>query len=318
MGMPVAVLPRAAARASTGCAWIRPRASVAHPLDDGRAVMLSRSLDATCAGLGRDGARVARAWSAASCAIRTRCCADLLGPLRIPQHPFAHGALRRCGAAFRADLLARRWFRDERARALFAGCAAHSILPLDAAAHRGGRRDLRRHGARRGLAGRARADPRRSRDALAELPRAASAASIETGAPRRRARAICRTRASSCSTPSPRQLARIAGDALPAGYRRRLAALPLRARRLQARLGARRADPVARSALRSRRRRCTSAARSRRSRASRARPCGAASTAERPFVLVVQQSHFDPTRAPGRQAHRLRLLPRAARLDAST
>ena len=36
---------------------------------------------------------------------------------------------------------------------------------------------------------------------------------------------------------------------------------------------------------------------------------------ERPFVLLVQQSQFDPTRAPDGQAHRLRLLPRAARLD---
>ena len=56
-----------------------------------------------------------------------------LGPLRLPRHPLA---MARFGlkALFSAEKLARRYFMHERAQALFAGLAAHSIMPLDKAA----------------------------------------------------------------------------------------------------------------------------------------------------------------------------------------
>ncbi len=55
---------------------------------------------------------------------------DLLGPLRVPQRPLA--LLRFALRALRsATGLARGHFRETRARALFAGCAAHSVLPLE-------------------------------------------------------------------------------------------------------------------------------------------------------------------------------------------
>ncbi|TFH23766.1 MAG: NAD(P)/FAD-dependent oxidoreductase [Myxococcales bacterium] len=111
-----------------GLEWIRPEASVAHPLDDGPAVMLWRSLERTCDGLGRDGRNYRRMIEPL---LRDPhgLLADAMGPLGVPDHPLR---LARFGtmALWPASWLARVAFRDERARALFAGCAAHSILPL--------------------------------------------------------------------------------------------------------------------------------------------------------------------------------------------
>jgi phytoene dehydrogenase-like protein len=108
---------------------VYPRASVAHPLDGQPAVLLVRSLEETAAGLGDD----ARAWRALfGSFVRAGddFLADLLGPLRIPRHPlllarFGLPGLLPATTAFRGG------FRGERARAVLAGCAAHSILPLD-------------------------------------------------------------------------------------------------------------------------------------------------------------------------------------------
>src|SRR5262249_22888326 len=114
--------------ADHGLTWLHPRASVAHPLDDGPAVMLPRSLERTGEGLGRD----RRAWArlvGPFLADPHALLADAMAPLRVPAHPLL---LLRFGlrAAFSANRLARLCFREERARALLAGCAAHSILPL--------------------------------------------------------------------------------------------------------------------------------------------------------------------------------------------
>jgi phytoene dehydrogenase-like protein len=112
-----------------GLRWVKPPASVAHPLDDQDAVLLRRSLSETARGLGAD-ARAYERLMAPMLADPHALLDDLLAPLRIPKHPlrmlrFGLRALRSAAA------LARGRFRDERARALFAGCAAHSILPLE-------------------------------------------------------------------------------------------------------------------------------------------------------------------------------------------
>jgi phytoene dehydrogenase-like protein len=119
--------------AAHGLEWVHPDAPLAHPLDDGTAVMLERSLDATAKGLGRDGGRwrsffgtLVERWSE----LRH----DVLAPiLHVPRHPVL---LARFGvpALLPASTLARGLFRGERARALFAGIAAHSVMPLEAAA----------------------------------------------------------------------------------------------------------------------------------------------------------------------------------------
>ena len=114
--------------AQYGLEWIRPPASVAHPLDDAPAVMLWRSMEKTCAGLGIDAARY-RALIGPFLNNPHGLLSDAMGPLGIPAHPLL---LLRFGllAMWPSTWLGRFAFRGEAARALFAGCAAHSILPL--------------------------------------------------------------------------------------------------------------------------------------------------------------------------------------------
>jgi phytoene dehydrogenase-like protein len=113
-----------------GLEWIEPPLPLAHPLDGGRAVVLRRSVDETASALGEDAEAYSRIfrplvkdWPQLE--------SSVLGPLvRIPRHPVA---LTRFGldALWPAGRFARRRFEGEPARALFAGLAAHSILPLD-------------------------------------------------------------------------------------------------------------------------------------------------------------------------------------------
>jgi phytoene dehydrogenase-like protein len=114
-----------------GLRWLQPPASIAHPLDDQPAVVLRRSLADTARGLGAD----ANAYSRLVAPFLDEPHALLegvLGPLRIPRHPLR---MLRFGlhAVRSATELARGRFQGDRARALFAGCAAHSILPLERA-----------------------------------------------------------------------------------------------------------------------------------------------------------------------------------------
>jgi phytoene dehydrogenase-like protein len=114
-----------------GLDWIEPPAALAHPLDDGTAVVLERSITATAANLGPD-ARAYRRLVAPLVPEWDDLAADALGPLiRIPRHPFVMARLGLPGV-LPARMLARIAFSGVRARALFAGLAAHSVLPLDA------------------------------------------------------------------------------------------------------------------------------------------------------------------------------------------
>ncbi len=114
-----------------GLEWVDPPIALAHPFDDGSAGVMLRSLDATAALFKADGA----AWRDlfAPHVENFEAIADeLLGPfpLPMPRHPlvlakFGLVALRSAGG------LARARFKDEPAQAIFAGMAAHSMLPLD-------------------------------------------------------------------------------------------------------------------------------------------------------------------------------------------
>ncbi|HEY4012907.1 MAG TPA: NAD(P)/FAD-dependent oxidoreductase [Polyangiaceae bacterium] len=112
-----------------GLRWMKPTASVAHPLVGQPAVLLAGSLVETAKSLGEDGAAYERLVGPLLAAPHDLL-DDVLGPLRIPKHPLR--MLRFGLEAIRsASGLARDRFSGARARALFAGCAAHSILPLD-------------------------------------------------------------------------------------------------------------------------------------------------------------------------------------------
>ncbi len=111
-----------------GLEWVLPPAAIAHPLDDAPAVMAWTSLDRTCRELGRDGAAYRRLVEP-FVDDPDSFLSDVLAPLGWPSDP---GKFVRFGAhaVWPATWLAPVLFREQRARALFAGCAAHSILPL--------------------------------------------------------------------------------------------------------------------------------------------------------------------------------------------
>lgn len=111
-----------------GLAWAHPELPVAHPLDSSDAVLVHRDIDCTAAGLGRD----TRAWRmlvGATARAGDPLVDSLLSPLSFPQAPIA--ALRYgVTGILPATTLARTAFRAPRARALLAGMAAHSVLDL--------------------------------------------------------------------------------------------------------------------------------------------------------------------------------------------
>jgi phytoene dehydrogenase-like protein len=112
-----------------GLEWANPPAPLAHPLDDGTAVVLHQSLDETVRSLGADGDGYRRL--VGDLVARWQdLLHDAFAPLGIPKHPvfFAKFGMR---AIRPATSLARSYFKTERGRALFAGLAAHSILPLE-------------------------------------------------------------------------------------------------------------------------------------------------------------------------------------------
>jgi len=112
-----------------GLRWLRPGISVAHPLDDAPAVLLERSLGETARGLEGD-ARTYERIFAPFLRNPQALLDDLMGPLRIPKHPLL---LARFGlpGLLPAVTALRAAFRGPRAQALLAGCAGHSVLPLE-------------------------------------------------------------------------------------------------------------------------------------------------------------------------------------------
>jgi phytoene dehydrogenase-like protein len=111
-----------------GLQWIQPPLALAHPLDDGTAAVLSRSMEDTCGRLGSDATAYRRLMSPLA-ANWSHLVQDVLGPPRAPKHPLT---LARFGWNAWRDVrsLARR-FSGPHARALLAGLAAHSMLPLE-------------------------------------------------------------------------------------------------------------------------------------------------------------------------------------------
>ncbi len=111
--------------------WIEPPAACAHPLDDGTAVMLEHSIADTVADLDAADRGKYRSLLEPLAERFADLAEDILGPIQhMPRHPLL---LARFGlsALLPAASLARSRFSGVRARALFAGMAAHSVLPLE-------------------------------------------------------------------------------------------------------------------------------------------------------------------------------------------
>ncbi|MFN2427177.1 MAG: phytoene desaturase family protein [Candidatus Binatia bacterium] len=274
-----------------GLRWLHGAASAAHPLDNEPAVLLRRSLDETADDVGADGEAYRRLF-APFLHKPHELLADLMGPLRVPRHPLR---LARFGlpGLLPVTMLARGLFRDPRARALLAGCAAHSVLPLEKpltaavamifalAAHmedwpvaEGGSRSIS--------------------DALASYLRQLGV-HIETGRRVRSMHDLPESRVVLFDT-SPDQLADIAESTLPGSYLRRL-------RRYRYGPGAFKLDWALSGPIPWRDPRCLEA--STVHVGGTLEEIAAAEAAvwqgqhpERPFVMVVQQSQFDSLRAP--------------------
>jgi phytoene dehydrogenase-like protein len=115
--------------ASRGLTWLQPAVDCAHPLDDGSAGLLHRSIDRTTEGLALDGQRWRRMFGPMASHIDDLL-ADATQPLlRVPRHPLL---MARFGAAafLPATAVARMW-REEHTKALWAGVAAHARYRLD-------------------------------------------------------------------------------------------------------------------------------------------------------------------------------------------
>ena len=112
-----------------GLEWVHPEAPLAHPFDDGTAAVLERSIPATAAAFGPDAGAYRRLMEPLA-ADAGRIAGLFVGNLEVPRHPFAlatAGVRSLRSARGLADAL----FESEKARGLFAGNAAHSFLPLE-------------------------------------------------------------------------------------------------------------------------------------------------------------------------------------------
>lgn len=201
-----------------GLQWIQPEIPVAHPLPGGRAAALRRSIDGTAEELGADGGAYrklmepfTRDWE--------KLAGEFLQPMiHLPRHPFL---LLRFGmqAIRSARSLATGAFRGEPARALFAGLAAHSVLPLDAPASAA-------FGLVLGAMGHAVGWPmpgggaQRISDALAAYLRELGG-TIKTGTKVKTLHQLPRTPAVLLDVP-PRAALEIAGHRMPPSYRKKL------------------------------------------------------------------------------------------------
>ena len=203
--------------ADLGVRFRQPGSPLAHPLDDGDAAVLERSVSETAEGLGGDAKAYTRLMEPLA-RNTDKLIKDILGPLRIPHHPIS---LARFGlsAVRSAYGLANARFDEPRARALFAGIAAHSMLSLR-------RPPTAAYGLLLGLVGHCYGWPtieggaQKLTDALVAYlsglgGRIVTDHRIETLRELPRARAVL-------FDLTPKQVVAIAGDDLPARYRSRL------------------------------------------------------------------------------------------------
>lgn len=278
-----------------GLAWIEPELPLAHPLDDGTAVGLHRSIAATAAGLGADGEAYRRLYEPL---VRhwQPLMDEVLQPLvHVPRHPLV---LARFGwqAVRSAWMLADAWFTEAPARALFGGQAAHAILPFDqlVSASFGLVLSVLGHGVGwplpRGGAG-------RIADAMAAYLLDLGG-DIKTDMQVRALDELPPARAVLLDL-TPRQLLRLAGDRLPPAYRARL-------ERFRYGWGVFKVDyalrePIPWTADACRRAGTIHLGGTFEEMAAAEQSVAQGRHPERPFVLLAQHSLFDATRAPDGQ-----------------
>lgn len=275
-----------------GLEWVFPPYAVAHPLDDGTAVTVQNSIEATAATLGVDTAAYQRLMIG-MVGDHAKILADLLGPLPLPpRYPLA---IARFGllALFPATVVAKLVFRGHRARAVFAGMAAHSMIPLHAplTASFGLMLSLLAHAIGWPMA---RGGSQAIVDAMADYLRSLGG-EIQTGMTIQHLDDLPDTRTALLDV-TPKQLVAIAGDRLPAGYRSALS-------RFRYGPGVFKIDYALDGPIPWRSKECLKAGTVHLGGTFEEISEAEASVwrgehPRRPFVLLTQQSLFDPTRAP--------------------
>ncbi|MCB0014571.1 MAG: NAD(P)/FAD-dependent oxidoreductase [Anaerolineales bacterium] len=280
--------------AAFGLEWIQPELPLAHPFEDGTAVALYKDLEKTARQLGADSNTYRRVF-APIVADWEKIAREFLGPLSLPRHPLAMAkfGLR---AVWPTTTFAKTLFRNEKTRALFAGLAAHSIMPLEwpltaafglmlgALGHKVGW-PLPRGGSQ-AIA-----------NALAGLFTSLGG-EIVTEHEVQSLRELPSARAILLDV-TPRQLLSLAGEALPAGYRRQL-------EKYRQGPGVFKVDwalsePIPWRAEQCRRAGTVHLGPTLNELALSERVIWYGAVAEQPYTLVTQQSLFDATRAPAGQ-----------------
>jgi phytoene dehydrogenase-like protein len=275
-----------------GLEWIEPEIPLAHPLDNGSAACLYKDIDVTAEQLHEDADAyrrllkpLARNWEKLSI--------EFLQPmLHWPRHPItlAHfGILGVCPAT----LLAKFVFKGDRARALFAGNAAHSFLPLGAPVSSAFALVL-------GLTGHAlgwpipRAGSQQISNALASYLRELGG-KIEVNHRIENLRELPKSRVILLDV-SVWEFLRIAGQEMPPGYRRKLESFRHAPGIFKIDYALN--EPIPWKADACRRSGTIHLGGGIDEIAAAERDVARGKIPERPFVLVAQQSLFDPTRAP--------------------
>jgi phytoene dehydrogenase-like protein len=275
-----------------GLAWIEPEIPLAHPLDNGSAACLYKDVDVTAEQLHEDSRAyrrlmkpLARNWENLSI--------DFLQPiLHWPQQPITLAHFGILGL-FPATLLAKFLFRREPARALFAGIAAHSFLPLEAPVSSAFALVL-------GLAGHAvgwpipRSGSQQISNALAGYLRELGG-KIEVNRPIENLRDLAKSRAILLDV-SVWEFLRIVGPELPSRYRRRLESF--RHAPGIFKIDYALSEPIPWKAEACRRAGTIHLGGTMDEIAAAECHLSRGKIPERPFVLVAQQSVFDQTRTP--------------------
>ncbi len=277
-----------------GLEWIQPPAPLAHPLDNDTVAVLERSIEATGATLGTD-AQAYKKLMTPFVAHWNRIADAFLGPLRLPPlfaHPFELASFG-FKAIRPASALAKSLFKEEHARAIFAGMCGHSMLPFD-------RPTSAAAGLVLGGLGHAigwplpRGGSQNIMDAMAAYLRTLGG-EIVTGAEVKSLDMLPPARTVLCDI-TPRQLLHIAGTRLPSSYQRKL-------QHYRYGPGVFKLDLALDGPIPWRAAACERAGTVH---IGGTLPEIAASESavwrgehpEKPFVLLAQQSLFDPTRAP--------------------
>src|ERR687897_1201625 len=274
-----------------GLEWIHPSAPLAHPLDDGTAAVLERSIEATAAPLGSDATAYRRLMEPIS-ADAGRIADFFVGRPSFLRHPMAL-APSGMWSLRDARTLATRLFDGEKARGLFAGNAAHSFLRLE-------KPPSAMFGLLLGTLGHAFGWPfpkggsQALADALASYL-ASIGGEIYTDVSVRSVEDVPRTRAVLFDV-SPRQLLSIAGEHFTERYRRAL-------ERYRYGPGAFKVDFALDGPIPWKAKECLRAGTVHLGGTLEEISAGEAAVArgehpERLFILLAQQSPFDPTRAP--------------------